>query len=242
MNIDQFLELVKKRRSVRRFKPDPIPEGMIEKILEAARWAQSGSNAQSWEFIVVRDREKKKKITEIIARGWKRTFDVEQTRIPEVRHQKYMREDQGPAVDFKDAPVFILVCADPRPIQATALSVYFLNVEGGANAHWFKNTANATQIIHLAVAACGLGSEWVSVKCSAQPALRELLNIPDEISVHTLVPVGFPLKDPPPGVRRELSEMVHYDGYDLSKYRTDQDIINFLVNLRKNIRSAYPGK
>jgi len=46
MQIDEFLELVKKRRSIRRFKPDPIPEECVMKILEAGRWAMSGANAQ----------------------------------------------------------------------------------------------------------------------------------------------------------------------------------------------------
>ena len=57
MNLDEFLELARKRRSVRKFKPDPIPDGVVEKILDAAHWAQSGANAQPWEFIVVRNRE-----------------------------------------------------------------------------------------------------------------------------------------------------------------------------------------
>ena len=46
MNYDSLLELVKKRRSIRRFKPDPIPDENIEKIIEVARWAPSGFNMQ----------------------------------------------------------------------------------------------------------------------------------------------------------------------------------------------------
>ena len=53
MNIKDFLELAKKRRSIRHFKPDPVTEEFIEQILEAARWAMSGANGQPWEFIVV---------------------------------------------------------------------------------------------------------------------------------------------------------------------------------------------
>jgi nitroreductase len=56
MQIDDFLELVKSRRSIRVFKPDPVPRETIEKILEAARWAMSGANGQPWEFVVVQDR------------------------------------------------------------------------------------------------------------------------------------------------------------------------------------------
>ena len=45
MEIDELLELVRKRRSIRQFKPDPIPDEHVEKIIETARWAMSGANA-----------------------------------------------------------------------------------------------------------------------------------------------------------------------------------------------------
>ena len=52
---DTLLELVRNRISVRKLKPDPIPDEYVEKILEIGRWAMSGANGQPWEFIVVRD-------------------------------------------------------------------------------------------------------------------------------------------------------------------------------------------
>src|SRR3972149_3349689 len=72
MQIDEFLEMVRRRRSIRRFKPDPVPDEYVDKILEAGRWAMSGSNGQPWEFLVVRDRETKGKIAQALgekARG-----------------------------------------------------------------------------------------------------------------------------------------------------------------------------
>ncbi len=66
MNYDAFLELVKKRRSIRRFKPDSVPDEYIEKIIEAARWAPSGANSQPWEFVVIKDQETKDKIVDLI--------------------------------------------------------------------------------------------------------------------------------------------------------------------------------
>jgi len=54
MDYEGLLELVKKRRSIRRFKPDPIPDEYLDKILGVARWAPSGFNMQPWEFVVVR--------------------------------------------------------------------------------------------------------------------------------------------------------------------------------------------
>ena len=59
---DHLLDLVKKRRTVRKFKPDPLPEGCIERIIEVARWSPSGFHTQPWEFVVVQKREMKEAI------------------------------------------------------------------------------------------------------------------------------------------------------------------------------------
>ena len=72
MSYNSFLELVKKRRSVRRFKPDPVPDEDIEKIIDAARWAPSGFNTQPWEFVVVREKELKDKIIDAVEEHWLR--------------------------------------------------------------------------------------------------------------------------------------------------------------------------
>ena len=70
MEIDEFLELVTKRRSTRRFSPDPVPDEFIEKMIEAARWAQSGANGQPWEFIVVKDKAIKDQIVDYYMLYW----------------------------------------------------------------------------------------------------------------------------------------------------------------------------
>ncbi len=57
MNPNDLLELIKTRRSIRSFKPDPVPDEAITTILEAARWCQSASNKQPWRFIVVKSKE-----------------------------------------------------------------------------------------------------------------------------------------------------------------------------------------
>ena len=66
MNYESLLELVKKRRSIRKFKPDPIPDECVDKIIEVARWAPSGANSQPWEFIVIKKQELRNKIVELV--------------------------------------------------------------------------------------------------------------------------------------------------------------------------------
>ncbi len=242
MNIDEFLELVRKRRTIRRFSPDPIPDGCIEKIIEASRWAQSGANAQPWEFIVVKDKQTIHKIADIYAEQQKQTWIIERTRIRELRHRAHI---DGPPVGppgLRDAPVLIIICGDPRAVQATVLITHFLHNEGGPDAHFLKNIANATQILTLAAAACGLSSQWVSVNTVTEARLKPLLDVPHEIAIHTIVPIGYPAYEPAPAYRRELKEIVHFEKYDRSKFRSGEDIYEFLLALRQRTEPAYVRK
>jgi nitroreductase len=59
-----MLALLKSRRSIRRYRPDPVPDEMVEQLLEAGRWAPSASNRQPWEFIVVRDEAIRRQIAQ----------------------------------------------------------------------------------------------------------------------------------------------------------------------------------
>ena len=65
MEYENVLELVKKRRSVRRFKPDPIPDEYFDKIIEVARQAPSGFNTQPWEFVIVKDEALRSKVVDL---------------------------------------------------------------------------------------------------------------------------------------------------------------------------------
>ena len=239
MHIEDFLELARTRRSIRRFKPDPVPDAYIEKMLEAARWAQSGANAQPWEFIVVKDPNTKAKIVEIYTRQVQQSWDIEKTRIEELRQPAYRKGAHAGPIGFKDAPIFILVCGDQRTAQASVLSTHFIHNEGGPMAHFLKNMANTTQILTLAAAACGLGTQWVSINTVSELHLRPLLGVPDEISIHTLVPIGYPGYEPPAPYRRELVEMVHYEKFDPARIKSTEDSYQWLVMMRERSKQAY---
>lgn len=161
MDIDEFLKLVRSRRSVRRLKPDPIPDEYVQKILEAGRWAMSGANGQPWEFIVVKDPETRKKIVDAWLEARSELAAIEETRFEELRHRQFIRPQGLPG--WKDAPVIIVVIGDRRTLQATVLSTNFVPGEGGAGGLYYKNMANATQNLHLAAAALGLGSAWIGM-------------------------------------------------------------------------------
>jgi 5,6-dimethylbenzimidazole synthase len=238
MNIDEFLTLARTRRSMRRFKPDPVPDEYIKKILESARWAPSGANSQPWEFIVVKDAETRRKIAEIYAKNWLKVYTLEKMRQEEYRHQMFLAPPIG-TPGFVDAPVFIVVCGDPRTYMGTVMIATYYNGEGGPNATYLKNMANPCMIMHLAAASCGLRATWLSIEDTFEKPLKELLAIPDEIEVHTIIPIGYPAYDSPAPYRRKLEEIVHYEKYDPAKARSDEDILDYIRNLRQMSKAAY---
>ncbi len=235
MNIDDFLELAHARRSVRRYKPDPVKDEDIEKILEAARWAMSGANGQPWEFIVVKDKDTRAKIFDLY-RGHRRFVDLhERTRIEAIRQPIIGALDEGYPM-FQDAPVIIVVAGDIRTLQATVLIAY---VAGSEREVFHMNMANATTMIHLAAASLGLGTQWVSTTIHFEEGLKKLLGIPHEYKVPQIVPLGYPDYTPHGVWRRKLSDIVHQEKYDMSRYRTDQQVIDDLIALRARMKKHY---
>jgi nitroreductase len=237
MRIDDFLELVRERRSIRKFKPNPISDEYIEKIIEAGRWAMSGANAQPWEFIVVKDRETKNKIAHASLELRKEQYVIEMTRSEELRHPLLSQPPTLPG--FKDAPVLIVVIGDKRTFQATVLATNFIAGEGGPGGAYVKSMGNAVTHMHLAAAALGLGSQWVSLNKIWEESVKAILDIPAALDVHTIVAIGYPAYIPKQAYRRDLKELVHYEKYDRNKFRSGEDIIQYLKHLRKQTKAAY---
>lgn len=238
MNIDQFLELAKKRRSIRRFLPDTVPDEFIGKILETARWAMSGGNGQPWEFIVVKDKETKEKLFEAGREAEKQVAALESSRTLEMRQSAYRElPNIVPSSRFSEAPVIIVVCGDPRTAQASVLNRL-------SDRRWVvdENIANTTQILHLSVAACGLVSQWVTVDRYFEELIKPILEVPPIIRIFSMALIGYPAFEPKLPYRRELDEIVHCEKYDMTKYRSHEDVQDFIRNLRGESKRAYPLK
>ena len=226
MHIDEFLELARNRRSIRKFKPDPVPDEYIRKILEAARWAMSGANGQPWEFIVIKDPVTKKRMGEAFQHYHNNQIASEMTRLPEYRHGTATNKDRA-STPWQEAPVIIAVLGDMRTMMISTI------IQRIYEQHTFDhNMANTVQMIHLAVAALGLGSQWLSIDPPRNEAIKPILGIPPEIRIFALVPLGFPAQQKT-GNRRELDELVHYEKFDLSKLRSQEAILEFVKSQRR---------
>lgn len=237
MCYDAFIELVRNRRSVRNVKPDPIPDEYVTKIIEAGRWGMSGGNGQPWEFIVIKNQEIKDKI----ASTWNEVRDEvivpERTRVEELRHPLATVHTYS-VPPFAHAPVLIAICGDRRTFQATVLGGFLMCGEGAMDGVYLKNMANPLMLMHLAAASLGLGSAWVSITRPHEYLMKSILKVPPVLEIHSLIAIGYPAYEPPAGYRRTVEEITHYEQYDAAKYRSAQDIIDWMKVSRDGINTA----
>jgi 5,6-dimethylbenzimidazole synthase len=240
---DVLLEILTNRMSVRRFKPDPVPDDHIERILEAGRWAMSGANSQPWEFIVVKDPETRQRLYQAYRDiNSEYIFWMEQMRVPEMRHPSYQipgevaqqLEQASQRKGWGDAPVLICVVGDGRKQWGTVMGAMTF---GRDMTHLTDGLANASQNMQLAAAALGLGAQWVTIH--VQEPFKRILGVPDLLTFYLIIPIGYPAVERRPGYRRELRELVHNDKYDMNKYLSNADAIEYIRQLRQRTLPKY---
>jgi len=200
-------EAIRKRRSIRKFKLDPIPEEKIRLLLESARLAPSGTNTQPWRFIVIKDNDTKKKLQEA------------------AHNQRHIGR----------APVIIVCCADLKAFKEFPERVDEL-IESGALPERTRevfipylkkgmdtvtkdalmvaaaaNVAIAVEHIVLQAVEIGLGTCWV--RWYEDNKVKEILDIPEHVEVMALLPIGVPDEDPSRRPRLELDQLVYGEKY-----------------------------
>ncbi len=197
MSINSFMNLARKRRSIRAYRNDKVSKEDIDSILECARWAPSGFNHQPCRYIVLRKEEAKKRLLKAVefeqvsaeAASW--GFKA---RVP-----LYML----------DADVIIAVCIDRNskgrlPTNRTGVT---------ADKIYYSNAAIAAQNIMLAAAALDLGTVLSTVGCEEeyQDMYRDALEVDDNIELYCLIPVGKPLegiKEPSEDFRKPVKDLI----------------------------------
>jgi hypothetical protein len=161
---------------------------------------------------------------------------MEQQREYNLRHPSYqVKNDPHESLRFNkakanwhQAPALIVVLGDGRRQWGTVMGAHTF---GRDQSHLTDGLANACLLIHLAVAALGLTSEWVSIHIE-EPHKR-ILGVPDLLKLYLIVPIGYPDVPARDGVRRPLAEIVHRERYDMSKYMSNEDVLKYLYSLRE---------
>ena len=150
-----FLDLLASRRSIRKYRPDPVPPEKVEALIETALRSFSSRGFNPWRFIVVDDRQTLKRLSELKQHG---------------------------SSFLKNAPLGIAVIGVPEESDV-----------------WVEDTAIASALIHLAAHDMGLGSCWIQIRKrehssfkSSDTYVKEVLAIPDNYSVESIIAIGYP--------------------------------------------------
>ena len=108
-----------------------------------------------------------------------------------------------------------------------------------AESHFIAGLANATLLVHLAATSLGLASQYVSDANSPymETMLKVLLGIPEPLRIYHLVPIGYAKSQVAAPPRRELEEIIHYEKYDMNKFRDDQGVSRFIMT--RTLQGAY---
>ncbi len=198
-----LFEILHTTRAMRRLKPDPVPDELIRKILEAAVAAASGGNTQRWRFLVVKDRS----IKEQVQRYYQQAFD-------EVVGPRYRTSEPPPGSSagryrrqhtavqyltehFHEAPVWIVACLDegPRaPTRSSGASIY-----------------PAVQNMLLAARALGLGATLTSRHLNHEKEVEAIFGLPPGVHSYAILPIGYPLGNFGPVGRGSLANVVYQD-------------------------------
>ena len=243
MDYAQLLELVKRRRSIRQFKPDPVPDDRIEKIIEVARWAPSGFNLQPWEFVVVKEKKLKDSIAKIVTESRSSQMKMEPTR--EKWQGSSWKPDPAELAQFSVAPVFILLFGDTR--SRAGLPMHLRYNDCLFQSTFTSGLASAFLYMHLAAETLGLASQWVSQVHDplAHCLIKDLLGIPAEMEVYDMMVVGYSEVKPRQKLLRAREEMVHHNYCGAKDFRTDAEVRDFIKRIRTWTVAAHrwqPGK
>jgi nitroreductase len=177
------LDAIHARQGVLRFRPDPLPRGLIDTVLAAAAAAPSPVNLQPWAFVVVTEPEITRRVARYLVEAQERRVFDELLEMPAAYTERLMGLYEG----FERTPCFVFVCLDQKarfvkPQHETVLREWHL-VSLGA----------AMQNLMIAATALGLGTRWFGgfALDAGGATLKALLGIPEGVEIVAGTPLGY---------------------------------------------------
>jgi nitroreductase len=180
----EILEHLKQRRTVRSFKPDPIPQATLDAVFESAMWAPSHGNSQPWDFVIVGQQARTKLLEMFRVKASELLADPDLP-APKRRNITSLIEN------FGGAPHMIAVVSRPPGDD----------LEKAENP---LSAATAVQNMALAAWDAGVGTVWLSL--GAAPPVRSILSVEEGATVVALLAMGFPAEVPPAPPRDAVAD------------------------------------
>ena len=193
-----LFEAMRTQRAIRYFKSDPVPKEALDKILEAASKAPSGTNRQMWHFVIVQDDGLRAKLADIYRRAGRNALPNLQW-LQDV-NPRILRSATHLVEHMDDAPVLLLACIEHG---------------GSTNLTTGSSIYPAVQNILLAARGLGLGSVLTTFHKQYEDEVREILGIPENVETAALLPIGYPADGVRygPTRRKPMDEVTHWDGW-----------------------------
>ncbi len=209
--------------ATRAFTDDPVPDDVLYRMLDHARFAPSGGNRQGWRVIVVRDPEKRRALRDLYTVGWREYMAHVRDGLvafAPIDHGRWT----GPAVDLAAArktpapnafgdhldtvPVMLVLCAELGVLAVTDNGLDRQSIVGGGSIYPF-----AWNLL-LAARNEGLGGVMTTVLCREEPAAKALLGIPDGFAIAALIAIGHPRDEVRRLRRRPVSAFTWVDAFE----------------------------
>ncbi|AEV74938.1 nitroreductase [Mycolicibacterium rhodesiae NBB3] len=199
-------EAMRTQRAIRRIKPDPVDDALLLHILELAMKAPTGSNAQNWEFIVVKDREVVAKLGRLNRTAINLGGEMYKRMLGNRMDEKMLRNEKAvrwQAEHFDEIPVVIVAClkgvVPPWPPVAVTSA--------------YGSIYPAVQNLLLAARAAGLGAALITIPLWSKLLARRVLGLPWNVTPCAVIPMGWPIGKYGPTTRRPVGELVSLDRY-----------------------------
>jgi nitroreductase len=193
-----IFEAIYSTRAMRRLKPDPVPDELVWKVLDAAIRAPSGGNRQPWNFIVVRDPALKEKIAAWYLEAWNASYgQAKDAMLGNPEQAKTFRSADWLANHLAEVPVWIIptiVASGVAPVSPAGASIY-----------------PAVQNLMLAARALGLGSCLTTLHRAHEADVRQLLGVPEGTETMCLIPLGWPRGKFGSGPRLPVEKVTYWD-------------------------------
>jgi nitroreductase len=216
-----IFEAIYTARALRRLKPDPVPEAVIERILDAAIRAPSAGNAQNWRFLVVRDPGQRRQLGAI----YRKASDIADAMYAARGRPGHMTEAEFARMmssgsylwdHMADAPVILIPCQErPKlpPVAALppALRGRYADEQRYAECIRGASIYPTVQNIVLACRALGLGTTITTNHIRCEDEVKEVLGIPDDVQTFAMMPIGYPIGEFGPLRRRPVAEVAYAD-------------------------------
>jgi coenzyme F420-0:L-glutamate ligase / coenzyme F420-1:gamma-L-glutamate ligase len=194
-----LLGVIRGRRSVRAFRPDPVPREVILRAVEAAGWAPSPHGTQPWRFVVLEDRDRRAQLADAMAETWREQLSLDSRDRAEIEHRVANSRDR-----LITPPLLVLLCRylgdahdypdpDRRAAEADMAT---------------QSLGAAAQNFLLSLWADGLDAGWMCAPLFCPDLIVTTLGLDPALEPHAFFPVGYAARDPKRRPRRDPADLI----------------------------------